>query len=139
MNFFSSLVSRLRMSRVISFLGRGRSGLARLLATSAGVDTAQSQTNATAAEIMRMGNPALRTPAKPWTPAEVASPEARALVRRMMATMMNDEGIGLAAPQIGVSRQLIVVGVPADPSNPDLRGSAFLRYFLFLFILFLLF
>jgi peptide deformylase len=50
-------------------------------------------------------------------PVEHISPEIRALAQDMVETMYSKEGIGLAAPQVGVSKRLIVVNV----SNPDKR------------------
>ncbi|MDJ0678214.1 MAG: peptide deformylase [Calothrix sp. MO_167.B42] len=48
-------------------------------------------------------------------------PEIRQLVREMLQTMYSNDGIGLAAPQVGVHKQLIVVDVePDNPANPPL-------------------
>ena len=41
--------------------------------------------------------------------------ELRELVRKMLQTMYSEDGIGLAAPQVGVNKQLLVVD--ADPEN----------------------
>lgn len=47
--------------------------------------------------------------------------EIRQLVREMLQTMYSSDGIGLAAPQVGVHKQLIVVDVePDNPANPPL-------------------
>jgi peptide deformylase len=43
--------------------------------------------------------------------------ELEELVGRMVETMMVEEGVGLAAPQVGVSRRIAVVN--PDPYNPD--------------------
>ena len=62
-------------------------------------------------EIKILGDPVLREPA-----GEVGEldDEVRVLVKDMLETMYHAEGIGLAAPQVGVSRRVIVV---------DLRDS----------------
>jgi peptide deformylase len=39
------------------------------------------------------------------------------LVKKMVETMIVEEGVGLAAPQVGVSRRIAVVN--PDPYNPD--------------------
>lgn len=57
-------------------------------------------------EIVLMGDPVLRAEAEPV--AEIDD-EVRALVRDMFETMYHADGIGLAAPQIGISRRVIVV------------------------------
>ena len=44
--------------------------------------------------------------------------ELRTLVRDMFATMYAAEGIGLAGPQVGVSRRVIVVDVHEDEHPP---------------------
>lgn len=63
-------------------------------------------------EIVLMGDPVLRREADEVT---VFDDGLRALVRDMFETMYHADGIGLAAPQIGVSRRIIVV----DIRRPD--------------------
>ncbi len=70
-------------------------------------------------EIRRVGDPVLRRRAKP-VPRVTSS--LRALVADMLATMYAADGVGLAAPQVGVSRRLIVVDVGEGPVvlfNPE--------------------
>jgi peptide deformylase len=43
--------------------------------------------------------------------------ELEDLVKKMVETMIVEEGVGLAAPQVGVSRRIAVVN--PDPQNPD--------------------
>ena len=50
-----------------------------------------------------MGNPLLREPALPFEPEEINSDETNELIQSMWDTMEEYGGIGLAAPQIGVS------------------------------------
>jgi peptide deformylase len=57
--------------------------------------------------VRRYGDPALRRRA---APVSAVTPEVRRLVDDMIDTMYDEVGIGLAAPQIGVSLRLIVVG-----------------------------
>lgn len=59
-------------------------------------------------EIVRMGDPILRAPA---AEVDVFDAALAALVRDMFETMYAAEGIGLAAPQIGVSKRILVVDV----------------------------
>lgn len=58
--------------------------------------------------IVRLGHPALRTPAKPVAPDDIGSPELQALIDDMVETMRAAQGVGLAAPQVGVGLQLFV-------------------------------
>jgi peptide deformylase len=61
------------------------------------------------AMIVQAGDPVLRRAAAPVPADKLGTPELRALVDEMVATMRAAPGVGLAAPQIGVSWQLIVV------------------------------
>jgi peptide deformylase len=51
----------------------------------------------------------LRTPALPVALAECALPEMQQRIDDMIATMYQAEGIGLAAPQIGVNQRIAVI------------------------------
>ncbi|GAC1497646.1 MAG: peptide deformylase [Chamaesiphon sp.] len=64
-------------------------------------------------QIHYLGDRVLRQPAK-----RIASvdEEIRQLVREMLQTMYSSDGIGLAAPQVAVNKQLIVVD--CEPDNP---------------------
>jgi len=57
-------------------------------------------------DIKILGDPVLREPAE--VVAELDD-EVRVLVREMFETMYHAEGIGLAAPQVGVSQRVLVV------------------------------
>ncbi len=57
-------------------------------------------------------NPALRAKAKPVGPAD--DERVRDLAPRMLATMYEAPGIGLAAPQVGVGVRLAVVDLMPD-------------------------
>jgi peptide deformylase len=64
-----------------------------------------------------MGHPVLRDVAQP---VRKVSADIKALVAQMMETMKLERGIGLAAPQVGVSRRVITV----DLSHEGLRPFA---------------
>ncbi|MEA5619613.1 peptide deformylase [Cronbergia sp. UHCC 0137] len=65
-----------------------------------------------------LGDRVLRQPAKRVTKID---DELRQLVREMLQTMYSEDGIGLAAPQIGVHKQLIVIDCEPDkPTTPPL-------------------
>jgi peptide deformylase len=59
-------------------------------------------------EIVLFGDPVLRKPAEE---VEVFDEALERLIEDMFETMYHAEGIGLAAPQIGVSRRILVVDV----------------------------
>ena len=59
--------------------------------------------------IVQAGSPVLRATAAPVARDQITSRETRALVKKMVETMRQAPGVGLAAPQIGVSLQVIVL------------------------------
>ncbi|MBF2067298.1 MAG: peptide deformylase [Calothrix sp. C42_A2020_038] len=61
-----------------------------------------------------LGDRALRQPAKRITKIDE---EVRKLARQMLQTMYSSDGIGLAAPQVGVNKQLIVIDLEIDKPN----------------------
>ena len=77
----------------------------------------------TVREVLRMGHPVLRERA---TPVEgFGTPELRQLVADMKETMAAYNGAGLAAPQIGVSRRVVIFGVESNPRYPDAEEVPF--------------
>lgn len=62
-------------------------------------------------EIRLLGDPVLRQPAEP---VAAVDDEIRQLIDEMLETMYAADGVGLAAPQIGISRRVIVVDVNDD-------------------------
>jgi len=68
-------------------------------------------------EVVLMGDPVLRTEA---APVERFDDELRALVRDMFETMYLAEGIGLAAPQVGISKRVLVVDLRRE-DEPEHR------------------
>jgi peptide deformylase len=60
-------------------------------------------------EIVQVGHPVLRTPARELSADEILSPEIQSLIEIMKTTMRAAPGVGLAAPQIGQPIQLAVI------------------------------
>jgi peptide deformylase len=60
-------------------------------------------------EIVQAGDPVLRQPARPLQPAAIGTPFVQELIVSMRQTMYDAPGVGLAAPQVGESLQIIVV------------------------------
>ncbi|MBS1260741.1 MAG: Peptide deformylase [Calditrichaeota bacterium] len=46
-------------------------------------------------------------------------PELEAFAADMLETMQANDGIGLAAPQVGVSRRFVVIGMPEEAEGGD--------------------
>ena len=78
--------------------------------------------------IVKYGNPVLETPAQ--TVSEF-NHELRRLADDMFESMYHAHGVGLAAPQIGISKRMVVIDVTfkEDPSaklvlvNPEIIGK----------------
>ncbi|MEM9343605.1 MAG: peptide deformylase [Pseudomonadota bacterium] len=81
-------------------------------------------------EILIHPDPRLK---KPCTPVDDITPELRKLADDMLETMYDAPGVGLAAPQVGVSKRLLVMdcikeeGVPPRPMaliNPKITWAS---------------
>ncbi|MEY4583933.1 MAG: hypothetical protein RJB10_430, partial [Pseudomonadota bacterium] len=67
--------------------------------------------------VLKMGDPILLQQAKPVEHFD--TPELHALITDMQDTMASLNGAGIAAPQIGVSQQVVIFGVGQNPRYPD--------------------
>jgi peptide deformylase len=63
-------------------------------------------------KIVQVGDPVLRQRAREVTRDELATPAIQNMIATMRDTMRDAPGVGLAAPQIGESLQLVVVEDP---------------------------
>ncbi|MBI3678816.1 MAG: peptide deformylase [Acidobacteria bacterium] len=80
-------------------------------------------------KIVKYGDPILEKPCDPIT--EFDTPELQELIEGMIETMQAAKGIGLAAPQVGVSQRLTVIDCTTgeDPSqqivliNPEIMDK----------------
>ena len=68
-------------------------------------------------DIVQVGDPVLRREARPLERDELDTPRIRQLIDDMRDTMRAAPGVGLAAPQIGESIQLVVIEDPAELSD----------------------
>jgi peptide deformylase len=73
-------------------------------------------------KVARMGHPVLREKCKPIDPAKITGPEVQRLIRDMLETMIEYNGVGLAAPQVYTPvRLLIAGGDETEEGRPRLR------------------
>lgn len=72
-------------------------------------------------EVVQVGDPVLRQRARALSLDELASPRIQKLIVDMRETMRAAPGVGLAAPQIGESIQLVVI---EDPPEYQAKWSA---------------
>ena len=62
-------------------------------------------------KILKVGDPALR---KVCRPVDTVTPRILTLLDDMIETMRAADGVGLAAPQVGVLRRVVVIETPDD-------------------------
>jgi peptide deformylase len=69
--------------------------------------------------IAKLGNPILRKAAGPVDVREIRTKEFQQLIDDMFQTMRDEPGIGLAAPQVSRSLQLVVMGCEGEGGFPE--------------------
>ena len=67
--------------------------------------------------IHQLGNPALREVAQPIS--DVRDRQVQKLIAEMLITLKESRGVGLAAPQVGRSLQLIIIASHPNERYPD--------------------
>jgi peptide deformylase len=70
-------------------------------------------------KVAHLGHPILRQVAEPVPPEGILAPEIQQLVDDMLETMDEYDGAGLAAPQVHVSKRVVIYGVDQNPRYPD--------------------
>jgi peptide deformylase len=68
-------------------------------------------------DVLKMGDPRLLRIAQPVK--DITDPELKRLIGDMYETMAATNGVGLAAPQIGIDLRLMIFGFDANPRYPD--------------------
>ena len=76
-------------------------------------------------KISRLGHPILCQKAKPVE--DLLAPEIKNIVYDMTETMLDAKGIGLAAPQVHISKQIIIFRNPDDSGNKDIQITALIN------------
>ena len=68
-------------------------------------------------DILLYPNPVLRQPCQALNAEQLASPEIQTLIADMTETLYHHQGaVGLAAPQVGVPVQILVITPPLKPA-----------------------
>lgn len=70
-------------------------------------------------KVAHLGHPILRRVAEPVPPEAIRTPEIQQLIDDMLDTMEDEDGAGLAAPQVHVSKRVVIYGVRQNPRYPD--------------------
>ncbi len=76
-------------------------------------------------KIARMGHPVLRQVAKPIDPEKITNPVVQGLIRDLLETLVEYNGIGLAAPQVHHPVRMVICG-----GEEDEEGRTVLRVFI---------
>jgi peptide deformylase len=74
-------------------------------------------------EVLRMGDPRLLLVSRPVV--KFNTPELDQLIADMIDTMRHLDGVGLAAPQIGVNLRLVIFGFETSERYPDASAVPF--------------
>jgi peptide deformylase len=69
--------------------------------------------------ILKMGDPLLLRDSTPIPINQISSIEIQTLIDDMLDTMYSRNGAGLAAPQLGVNKQIVVFGFEKNIRYPD--------------------
>ncbi|MBI1992658.1 MAG: peptide deformylase [Candidatus Omnitrophica bacterium] len=69
-------------------------------------------------KVARLGHPVIRTPAQAVPKESIASPPAQRIIDDMIETMREYDGVGLAAPQVHLSKQIAVIEVQDNRRYP---------------------
>src|SRR5262249_2799265 len=80
--------------------------------------------------VLTIGNPLLRQVARDLDLDEIRSEGLRSLVSDMIDTMHHEQGIGIAAPQIGESVQAAIIEIDSESSRYPDQEAFGLRVFL---------
>lgn len=73
-------------------------------------------------KLIRLGNPILRKPARQVEVDEIHSLMVQSLIADIRYTnKVKKAGVGLAAPQVGKSLALSVIGIKPTPNHPELE------------------
>ena len=70
-------------------------------------------------KVTRLGHPVLRQMAPPVKPEAIHDPEIQRLIDDMIETMHEYDGVGIAAPQVHVSKQIAVIEAKGSRRYPD--------------------
>jgi peptide deformylase len=69
-------------------------------------------------KVARLGHPILRKIAEPVPPEHITTPAVQQFIDDLIETMYEYDGAGLAAPQVHVSQQIVVMEVSQNPRYP---------------------
>lgn len=81
-------------------------------------------TRKTTLEIVRLGHPALRAVSEAVAKDELRSRKFQKFLKQLLKTCKQAEGVGIAAPQVGVTKRVCVVNIEDSARYPNSKGNA---------------
>ncbi|HFS5637824.1 TPA: peptide deformylase [Legionella bozemanae] len=76
-------------------------------------------------KVIRLGNPLLRQIAEPIPDELFGTPELKQMEQTLFEMLKAENGLGLAAPQIGISKRALVFGMDQHPVHTHLPAIPF--------------
>ena len=76
-------------------------------------------------KIARLGHPGLLQKCKPIK--DITSVKVKKIIHDMTETMLDAKGIGLAAPQVHINKQIIIFRNPEDDTEKQIRITALIN------------
>ncbi len=70
-------------------------------------------------KVARLGHPILRKVAEPISPEGIGAPSVQRFIDDLIETMYEYDGVGLAAPQVHISQQIVAFAVEGNPRYPE--------------------
>jgi len=70
-------------------------------------------------EVTKMGNPVLRKVCKSVKSSKIGTKKFQKFIDSMVETMRNEDGAGIAAPQVDVKKRIFVMEVQENPRYPN--------------------
>lgn len=70
-------------------------------------------------KVARLGHPVIRQVAQAVPVEAIGSAEIQRLIDDLIETMREHDGVGIAAPQVHVSKQIVVIEVDRNPRYPE--------------------
>lgn len=74
--------------------------------------------------ILRIGNPLLREKSKEIPLSEIRSKEIKNLIKDMFDSMKAFNGVGLAAPQIGILKRIVIIGYESSERYSEIEFNS---------------
>lgn len=82
-------------------------------------------------KISRLGHPILRQKCIPLSLKDIVGDMTKKIIEDMTDTMLDAKGIGLAAPQVHINKQIIIFRNPQDEQENEIKITALINPKLF--------